>query len=411
MAGNDGGALDRRTFLVGGALAGIGVGLGTGAATAASSPLEPARVRSVRTLGRTGLRVPDIAFGTFRLSDGDEDLVRYALDAGVTHFDTAEGYGGGASERTLGAALAGRRDRCTLTTKTVASATGKRAEFMAALEESLRRLRTDHVDVYLNHAVNDVARLKNPEWQAFVADAKKQGKIRFAGMSGHAGRLIECLDYAVDHDLADVILVAYNFGQDPKFYERFTRELDMVAIQPDLPRVLKKAKARGVGVMTMKTLMGARLNDMRPYERGGATFAQAAFRWVLSNADVDALVVTMPDREKVNEYLAASGAQALAPTDPELLVRYASLQAGSYCRHGCGVCETSCPNDVPIGEVLRTRMYARDYGAPDVARREYALLGGGAAACLACASRECVGACPHGLSPAVLARATHVLLA
>jgi len=59
----------------------------------------------------------------------------------------------------------------------------------------------------------------------------------------------------------------------------------------------------------MKTLMGARLNDMRPYERGGATFAQAAFRWVLSNPRVDGLIVSMNSREAIDEYLGASGSR------------------------------------------------------------------------------------------------------
>jgi predicted aldo/keto reductase-like oxidoreductase len=400
---HDDGGLDRRTFLVGATLATVGL---------AAPRLATARatVRDTRTLGRTGLRVPDIAFGTFRLKDGDEDLVRYALDAGVTHFDTAESYGGGASERTLGRALAGRRERCTITTKTLAAASATRAELMRGLEESLRRLDTDHVDVYLNHAVNEVARLENPAWREFVADAKRQGKIRFAGMSGHAGNLIGCLDYALDHDLADTILVAYNFGQDPKFYERFLHDLDMVAVQPDLPRVLAKAKAKNVGVQTMKTLMGARLNDMRPFETNGATFAQAAFRWVLSNHDVDGIVVTMPDRAHVDEYLVASGARTLAGTDGDLLVRYASLQAGGYCRHGCGACEPACPMGVPIGEVLRARMYARDYGVVEIARQEYASLGAAASACLSCSAEPCAGSCPYGLAPNVLARATHRLL-
>ncbi len=63
-------------------------------------------------------------------------------------------------------------------------------------------------------------------------------------MSGHAGNLIGCLDYAIDTDIVDAILVAYNFGQDPKFYETLTRSFDFVAVQPDLPRVLAKAKAK-----------------------------------------------------------------------------------------------------------------------------------------------------------------------
>src|SRR5262249_61544461 len=132
-------------------------------------------------------------------------------------------------------------DRSVVASKGEAPASGRRADFMRSPEGSLRRLGTDHVDVYFNHAVNDVARMKNPEWHAFVADAKQQGKIRFAGMSGHAGHLIECLDYSLDHDLVDAVLVAYNFGQDPAFYQRLLRGFDTIAVHADLPRVIRKA--------------------------------------------------------------------------------------------------------------------------------------------------------------------------
>ena len=88
-------------------------------------------------------------------------------------------------------------------------------------------------------------------------------------MSGHGSHLTESLDYAIDHDLADVILVAYNFSQDPSFYDKLRHTFHWSAIQPDLPRVLDKAKKKDIGVIAMKTLMGARLNDMRAYERSG----------------------------------------------------------------------------------------------------------------------------------------------
>jgi predicted aldo/keto reductase-like oxidoreductase len=94
-----------------------------------------------------------------------------------------------------------------LASKQSAGASTKRAELFETLEGSLRRLRTDHIDVYFNHAVNDPARLRNPEWYEFAARAKQQGKIRFTGMSGHGGRLVECLDLAVDGGLVDVVLV------------------------------------------------------------------------------------------------------------------------------------------------------------------------------------------------------------
>jgi predicted aldo/keto reductase-like oxidoreductase len=164
-------------------------------------------------------------------------------------------------------------------------------------------------------------------------------------------------------------------------------------------------------VVTMKTLMGARLNDMRKYESGGATFSQAAFRWVLSNSNVDALIVSMTSAQMINEYLGASGFRTAAAHDLPLLNRYAHLNSGSYCKHGCGECESSCPNGVEISEVLRTRMYAHDYRDMRLARDEYAMLATNAAACLGCDAKPCAGACPHGISIDALVPPTHRLLA
>jgi predicted aldo/keto reductase-like oxidoreductase len=394
--------LDRRDFLRLGAAGALGAGtVGPAALGALAAPAEP-RVQQYRGLGRTGLEISDISFGSSRNSDAD--VVRHAFERGINYFDTAEGYRGGASEEAIGAALQGVRDKVWIASKTEAAADGKVADFMRALEGSLRRLRTDRIDVYFNHAVNDVARLRNPEWAEFLEKARRQGKIRWRGMSGHGGRLVECLDFALAHDLVDVILVAHNFGQDPAFYERFLRDFDFISVQPELPARLERAHAAGVGVIAMKTLMGARLNDMRPYEHGGATFAQAAFRWVLANPHVDALVVSMTGAAQIDEYLGASGAARNRRADLDLLREYAAAQRGRYCQHGCSRCEASCPAHVPISEVLRARMYLVDYADPALARAAYAELGGAASACLACASSDCLGACPLGIPVAQFTR-------
>ncbi|MGD0670842.1 MAG: aldo/keto reductase [Candidatus Binatus sp.] len=406
----DGSIIGRREFLKRGVLAGVGVSILPLAGAAGASVEAAPQVRRYSTLGRTGLKISDISFGSSRLSAGDEDLVRHAFDRGINYFDSADTYSGGESETTIGNALKGKRDKVFLTSKTMARADDSRGSMMTALETSLRRLQTDHVDVYFNHAVNDPARLKNPEWYEFVSQARSQGKIRFTGMSGHAGNLAECLDYAIDSGHCDVILCAHNFGQDPRFFQRFTRNFDMIAIQPELPRLMEKAKRHGVGVVVMKTLMGARLNDMRPYESGGATFSQAAFRWVLSNPNVDALIVTMTSRALIDEYLGASGARATAAQDLPLLNRYASLNGDSQCRPACNECADACPYGVPIADVMRTRMYARDYGDIRLARSEYAMLSGNAAACLSCDAKPCAGACPHGIATEVLLAATHRML-
>ncbi len=388
--------INRRKFL----------GLGTAAAVSlgqidrvlakqtAVAPAPP-RIRRQVTLGRTGLQVSDISFGSSSLTD--PDLVRHALDRGVTFFDTAESYRFGLAETAIGEGLLGVRERVVLSSKTKAGAGDTQSDMMEALENSLRRLKTDYLDIYFNHAVNAVERMANAEWWAFTERAKAQGKIRFRGMSGHGGRLAQCLDYTIDHDLADVILVAYSYTQDPDFYARLRHTFDFVAIQTELPRVLDKARKKNIGVLAMKTLMGARLNDMRPFERAGGTYAQAAFRWVLSSARVDGVLISMTSTEAIDEYVAASGDPEIRGEDLRLLARYAALQDGRYCRHGCGICEGACPEGVDISEVLRTRMYDVDYGDRLLAKADYAKLEGAAAACLTCTHQACLGACPHGI--------------
>ncbi|MCY3818773.1 MAG: aldo/keto reductase [Gammaproteobacteria bacterium] len=361
-------------------------------------------------LGRTDMRISDVSFGSSRLRRGGEHLVHHALDRGINYFDTADGYSAGASEHTIGRALEGRRDKVCIASKFQAGRDETRVSLMRALDTSLRRLRTDYIDVYFNHAVNDIARMANPEWHEFTAMAKQQGKIRFTGMSGHGTRLIECLDYVFDEDLVDVVLVAYNFGQDPSFLSNITRSFRLPE-QPDLPRVLAKAKSRDVGVVTMKTLMGARLNDMRPYETGDATFSQAAFRWVLSDANVDALVISMTEEGQIDEYLGGSGGLPVSSEDLALLERYAVANGITYCRHACSLCEGACPYGVPIPDVLRTRMYATDYGDVRFAREEYSKLEENASACLSCTGEPCAGACPHGIDLPTFAPATHRMLA
>jgi len=383
---------DRRAFLGTGAAAGLGA-----VATAREAKAAPAIQRHV-TLGKTGLSVSEIGFGS--ASSQDAFLIHQALDRGVTFFDTAESYRFGWSEEAMGEGLKDvPRDKIVLNSKTKAGASTTEAEMMTALEGSLKRLRTDYLDIYFNHAVNSVDRMQNEAWALFTERAKEQGKIRFRGMSGHGSRLAQCLDYAIDKDLVDVILCAYSFGEDPDLYAKLRHTFHFVAIQSELPPVLDKAREKNIGVVAMKTLMGARLNDMRPFEEEGRTYAQAALRWVLSSPRVDAALISMTSPENIDEYIGASGQDDDRAGDIDLLGRYASLQSGRYCRHGCDLCEGACPEGVSIAEVLRTRMYDVDYRNPALAVEDYAKLdaSGNATACLTCEHQACQNACPLGI--------------
>ncbi len=397
--------LDRRRFLAAGAAAAATIAAGPAARPASAA--EPS-IRARRTLGRTGLEISDISFGSSRTTD--PAVVTHAFERGIDYFDTADSYKGGDSEKAVGEALAGRRNEVIIASKTKCGTRTSEAELMRALEGSLKRLRTDHIDVYFNHAVNDLARLRNDAWYTFADKAKAQGKIRFTGVSGHGGNLVECIDEVVDKNLTDVLLVAYNWGQDPAFYQRLLRNFDFVAPQQGLPAALDRARAKGIGVVAMKTLRGARLNDMRPYEYGGATTAQAAFRWTLQGGHVDALVVSMTSPEQIDEYVAASGAEKPTAAELDWLDRYLAHAPEGYCEHGCSACESACPAEVPVSEVMRTRMYARDYADLTYAREDYARLAVNAAACAGCAA-PCAGSCPSAIDVPTLTLDTHRRLA
>ena len=406
---------NRRDILKWGSVAGITGGiLSTNAIAsvpkASTKPMTLPEVKKFKTLGRTGLDISDISFGSSRLRSGQENLVKHAMDRGINYFDSAHSYSRGQSETVIGNAIKGKRDQVYLVSKTQTNARWTTDQIMDHLEESLKRLKTDYVDVYLNHAVNDVERMKSDGWQGFVEKATKQGKIRFSGMSGHAGRLNECLEYSLDEDLCDVILVSYNFGRDPSFIANMTRGMDMVRLQPDLPKLLEKAKKKKVGTIAMKTLSGARLNDMRDYETEEGTFAQAAFRWVLADSNVDALIVSMTSESSIDEYLVASGDEEISYYDQKLLRRYAQLNSTNYCRQGCDDCYGSCPYNVQIADVLRTRMYATDYQDVEMARAEYANIAIDGKACLTCSGAPCKDACTYGIAIADLCAPTHRML-
>jgi aryl-alcohol dehydrogenase-like predicted oxidoreductase len=235
------------------------------------------RVRRHRPLGRTGFRMSDISFGCADLRD--PEVVRLAIDRGINYFDTSPDYSDAASERALGQGIRGtRRERVFVASKFctpgghLASDTPV-GRVIEAVEASLHRLGTDHLDLVLIHAVNSVERLMAPNLHEAFDRLKESGKVRFLGVSSHTPDLETVMRHAVGSGRFDAIMVAYNFRH-----------------WPELTEIFAEAQRRGVGVVAMKTLKGAyhtSLRDFTPTER--ESFAQAAFKWVLSNRDVDGL--------------------------------------------------------------------------------------------------------------------------
>lgn len=340
-----------------------------------------ARVRSYRRLGRTNAMVSDISLGSARISD--VQVARYAIERGINYFDTAPDYSDTNSERVLGEAMKGQRDKIFLATK-FCVADGHLPndtpvpEIIAAVEASLRRLQTDYVDLIHIHSCDRLDRLLAPNIHEAFDRLKEQGKVRFLGVSTHTPNLEQIAHAAIDSGRFDVLMLAYHFGMWPNF-----------------DHILAKAKAKDIGVVAMKTLKGAKHTNLASFRQESTSYAQAAFRWVLSNPAVSCLVISIYERRQVDEYLYASGT-ALTERDVALLRKYDRLIAGDYCQPHCGVCLPACEAGLPIPDVLRYRMYAKDYHWEYEGRRLYAQLERNASVCLDC-SAPCAGACPHGV--------------
>lgn len=347
-------------------------------------------VKSYREIGKTGLKMSDISFGAGKLSAAS--MVLRAIDSGINYFDTAPDYG--QSEKTIGEAMAKiKRDKVIITSKlcTPQPYPGhlplgtKKKDYIASVEGSLSRMKTDYLDFCFVHAIGEMnkdlesekKRLLSDEMFEAVADLKKAGKVRFLGTSSHGpNNMEELLMIAVKSGSFDVIQPSFNFMKFPK-----------------LPEVMKEAHKRGIGVIAMKTLAGAK--DMK-VDGAAEEFSHAAFKWVLKHPEVSGLIVTMKTASDIELYLKASGAKFTA-ADKKVLDQYASLYGSQYCRTGCGECERLCPLGVEIASVMRYRMYFMDYGMEKRAMESYALLKRNAAACINCADPACVGSCPHGL--------------
>src|SRR3546814_335035 len=155
-----------------------------------------------RTLGRTGVSVSPLCLGAMMFGPwGNEDvpesirIIHRALDAGINFIDTADVYSAGESERNVGEALKGRRDDIVLATKffmpmgdDLNSRGGSRRWIFRAVEDSLRRLQTDYIDLYQVHRPSPDTDVE--ETLGALTDLVRQGKVRYLGSSSFSGSQI-----------------------------------------------------------------------------------------------------------------------------------------------------------------------------------------------------------------------------
>ncbi len=424
--------LTRRGFL-GAALGAVPAAALFGREAAGQAPTQaaaPSRIKEYRTLGRTGFKVSDIAFGAGPLNNAN--VLMAALDRGVNYIDTAEHYVNGNSERAVGQALKGRdRSKVFLTTKLnmVFNKQNDKAAILDRFRKCLERLGTDYADCLMIHLC-PLALVKYEPYHEAVRELKAEGRVRFSGLSSHGADY--SLSGRIDDPVETVVLAA---AEDGRFDVVLCTYNYLKGEEGD--RMLKACAAKGMGVTLMKmnpALTNAQeaetLNRQRERYRklgqdlpepmaklakisaartaateaflkkhrlsGPEQSRDAALRYCLSRPEVHGVCPSINSFEELDAYVAISGTKFEA-REAEMLVDCREVFGNTTCRLGCGECQSACPRGVPIAAIMRHDYYFRTAKRERAAMEDYAALAGANASdCLDCPG-PCEAACPHGV--------------
>ena len=302
----------------------------------------------VRTLGKTGLKIPVVSMGV--MNADNPAVVQAALDSGIFMLDTANGYQRGRNEQMIGQVIKGRpRDSYMIATKVPASGRDKSMQgldsasvqkaFLDNFDISLGRLGLDHVEILYLHNNTTRESVQNPVLMEALQKAKKAGKARFIGITTHANEpaviraTIEAKGY-------DVILTAYNFRQD---------------YRDEMRKAVAEATAAGIGIVAMKTQAGAYWDK----ERQQPINMRAALKWVLNDPNVTTAIPGFTTFDQLKEDLTVMTDLKLTPQELKDL-KLGEQVAGLYCQQ-CGQCVSGCPKALPIPSLMRGYMYAYGY--------------------------------------------------
>ena len=285
-----------------------------------------------RTLGKTGLKVSCVSMGVMNCSD--PAVLLRAFDLGINFYDTADCYMRGHNEEMVGKAFEGKRQKVFIETKVHAHDEKK---MRASVERSLRRLRTDYIDVLVWHNLSSPSEVSDPKLSEFMSKMKREGKVRFTGFSAHS-HMASLLREAAKSNLHDVALVSYNFTHSK-----------------DLKEAVAMAAKSELGIVAMKTQAGGYKKE----KMGGLTPHQAALRYVLTDKNVSCTVPGVTTIEQIEECAAVMGT-SFSKQDIRPLQQYHSFLRGRICTM-CGGCVGECPHGVSRSDLLRVVMYYDGY--------------------------------------------------
>ncbi len=315
------------------------------------------------TLGTTGIVTPQNAFGALPIQRVSDEmavkLLRKAYEGGMTFFDTARAYSD--SEKKVGMAFAGMRDKVVIATKTAAKTP---EDFWKDLETSLELLQTDYIDIYQFHCCPQVFRPGDGTGMyECMVKAKTMGKIRHIGMTAHK------IQVAIDGAESGL----YETMQYPFSYLAADKEKELVDI----------CRKNNVGFIAMKGLAGGLINR-----------SEAAMAFMTQYDNVVPIWGIQKEKE-LDEWLSyMDNTPAMTPDIQEYIYKEQKEFQGEFCR-GCGYC-LPCPMGIQINSCARMSLMVRrapseawlnEYWQEEMKKIE---------TCIKC--RKCTERCPYKLS-------------
>ncbi len=279
------------------------------------------------TLGSTGITVPKNAFGALPIQRVSEEdavrILRRAYDGGMRFFDTARAYTD--SEKKLGMAFSGMRDKIYISSKTMARTPD---DFWKQLEESLEMLQTDYIDIYQFHMVPQCYRPGDGTGlYECMLEAKEKGMIRHIGVTAH------------------LLHVAQEIAESG-LYETLQFPLSYLSSTED-EALARRCAENNMGFIVMKALAGGLIRN-----------ADAAMAYLLPFENALPIWGIQKD-EELEEWLAFMDHEPEMTDEIRAFIEQERKElSGSFCR-GCGYCLSACPQDISINNCARMSLMLR----------------------------------------------------
>lgn len=316
------------------------------------------------TLGKTGLKISKLGFGGIPIQKSNEEDVRKLFQVlireGINYIDTAKGYT--VSEKFIGYAMEGYRDKFILATKSMSrDYEGMKKDITTSFEA----LRTDYIDLYQVHnpSMEQLDKVLSEDGALkALQEAKAEGKIGHIGITAHS---TEVFERALGLDWVETIMFPYNL------------------VEQQAVDLIQKCKDKNIGFIAMKPLAGGAIED-----------ATLALRYINQNDAVSVVIPGMAEEKEVLENRAAIENTAPLSAEEEEKIEKIRKQLGNqFCRR-CNYC-APCTVGISIPNVFLFAGYLERYDLADWAKNRYSTLAVKASACVECGA--CETRCPYNL--------------